>query len=188
MNQDIIAIKEVIVVEGRDDTNAINRAVRAITIETHGFGISEGTWKKLDRAYEEKGLIIFTDPDHAGNEIRKKLLEKYPHAKEAFLSRTKAEKNKDIGIENAAPEDICQALIKAKASIRSPESMEATEKFTMRDLEITGLTGIPESAERREKLGDILGIGYTNGKSLLRKLNTMGISRKEFDEALDKIK
>ena len=31
-------INEVIVVEGRDDTAAINRAVEAKTIETHGCG------------------------------------------------------------------------------------------------------------------------------------------------------
>ena len=69
---DIPGIKEVIVVEGRDDTNAINRAVRAVTIETHGFGISKETWEKIAAAYENKGIIIFTDPDHAGEEIRKR--------------------------------------------------------------------------------------------------------------------
>ena len=44
-------IKEIIVVEGRDDTLAIKRAVEADTIETHGFGISEETWKLLEKAY-----------------------------------------------------------------------------------------------------------------------------------------
>ena len=34
-------IEEIIVVEGRDDTAAIRRAVDAVTIETHGFGIRE---------------------------------------------------------------------------------------------------------------------------------------------------
>ena len=48
-------IKETIVVEGRDDTNAINRAVRGTTIETHGFGISKETWEKIANAYETKG-------------------------------------------------------------------------------------------------------------------------------------
>ena len=48
-------INEVIVVEGRDDTAAINKAVEAVTIETHGYGISAATWKKLDKAYETKG-------------------------------------------------------------------------------------------------------------------------------------
>ena len=34
-------IKETIVVEGRDDRSAVERAVEAPIIETHGFGISE---------------------------------------------------------------------------------------------------------------------------------------------------
>ena len=34
-------IKEAIIVEGRDDTAAIRRAVSAMTIETHGFGMPE---------------------------------------------------------------------------------------------------------------------------------------------------
>ena len=37
-------IKEIIVVEGRDDTAAINRAVEAETIETHGFGMLKEEW------------------------------------------------------------------------------------------------------------------------------------------------
>ena len=63
-------IKEVILVEGRDDTAAIKRAVNAQTIETHGYGIRKETWALLEKADREKGLIIFTDPDFAGNQIR----------------------------------------------------------------------------------------------------------------------
>ena len=66
-------IAEVIVVEGRDDTAAVLRAVEAITIETHGYGIARDTWERLEAAYRRTGLIIFTDPDHAGRMIRRAL-------------------------------------------------------------------------------------------------------------------
>ena len=59
-------IKEVIVVEGRDDTAAVKRACEAETIETHGYGIRKETWDLMDMAYRSKGIIIFTDPDRAG--------------------------------------------------------------------------------------------------------------------------
>ena len=36
-------------------------------------------------------------------------------------------------------------------------------------------------------LGDLLGLGYCNGKSLLKTLNLMGVSRKDFDEAIRKV-
>ena len=84
-------IKEIIVVEGRDDTAAIKRALDADTIETHGFGIRKSTWELIEKAYNERGIIIFTDPDYSGNEIRRKLKAKFPEAKEAFLSRSQAE-------------------------------------------------------------------------------------------------
>lgn len=73
---DKLKIKEAIVVEGRDDTAALKKAVDAFIIETHGFGISRNTWDLLAKAYEEKGLIIMTDPDFAGEEIRKKISSK----------------------------------------------------------------------------------------------------------------
>ena len=182
--EDLIYIKETIVVEGRDDTNAINRAVRGTTIETHGFGISQETWKKLESANKTTGLIIFTDPDSAGNEIRRRVKEKFPEAKEAFLSKTKAEKRGDIGVENASPDDIREALTKAKVTIRQDGLIPT---FTLNDLDDAGLVGRDDSKQRRERIGDILGIGYANGKGLLKKLNTMGITREAFEQAIQKI-
>ena len=41
-------IKEILVVEGRDDTAAIKKSVDAITIETHGYGITNKTWKLME--------------------------------------------------------------------------------------------------------------------------------------------
>ena len=93
------SIDEIIVVEGRDDTAAVLRAVDAATIETHGYGIRPSTWEVIDKAYESKGIIIFTDPDTAGEQIRRRLSERYPDAKHAFLDRGLAEKDGDIGIE-----------------------------------------------------------------------------------------
>ena len=66
MAQDFPVIAETIIVEGRDDTNSIKRAVAAETIETHGFGIRRETWELIDKAYRTTGIIVFTDPDHAG--------------------------------------------------------------------------------------------------------------------------
>ena len=44
-------IEEVIVVEGRDDTAAVKRAIDGLTIETHGFGIRRETWALIEKAY-----------------------------------------------------------------------------------------------------------------------------------------
>ena len=170
-----MAVKEVIVVEGRDDTAAIKRAVDAETIETHGFGISRATWELIEKAYEEKGIIIFTDPDYAGNEIRRRLTERFPDAGHAYLSRKDATKADDIGIENADPESIIEALSKAHYTHE-----EKRAEFTADDLRQYGLVGRPQSADMRDRLGKALGIGYGNSKQFLSKLNKYGITREEF--------
>lgn len=185
-------IKEIIVVEGRDDTAAINRAVDAQTIETHGFGIRKSTWELIDRAYNdpELGIIVFTDPDHAGNEIRRRVKERCPGCKEAFLARKDATKDGDIGIENAEPEAIIEALSKAHCTVwgqAEPGVKPAaggSGEFTKTDLVDAGLSGGEGALERREALGKALGIGGGNAGAFLKKLNHFGISKEEYYEAL----
>lgn len=87
-------VKEVIVVEGRDDTAAIKRAIDADTIETHGFGIRRTTWELIENASRERGIIIFTDPDYSGNEIRRRLKERFPEAKEAVSRKSRCRKGR----------------------------------------------------------------------------------------------
>ena len=182
MQEEKLKIKEAIVVEGRDDTIAINRALDCITIETHGFGIKKETWEILEKAYNEKGLIVFTDPDFSGQEIRRKIMERFPNSKEAFLTKKDATKKGDIGIENAEPEAIISAIKKVHFTVD-----DAKIEFTENDLVKAGLVGLPDSAARREKLGKLLGIGYSNSKTLLKKLNKYGISRDEFIEKVKEL-
>jgi ribonuclease M5 len=173
------SIRQMIVVEGRDDTAAIKRALDADTIETHGFGISAQTWALMEKAYKERGLIIFTDPDHAGENIRKRVAEKFPEALHAYLDRADATAGSDIGIENAQPEAILSALKKAKAVSCSRE-----DTFTMDDLRQAGLTGGSGAAQSRAAVGKKLGIGTGNSKAFLKKLNGFGITRQAYEAAL----
>lgn len=179
-------ISEIIVVEGRDDTQAVKRAVECETIETHGFGIRPSVWQSLDRAYKTKGLIILTDPDHAGDTIRKKIRERYPDSKEAFVPRPKADKDGDIGVENAAPEDIREALLKARpCSVKQDGAAEGgVEQITWDMIMSAGLTGAPDSRARRESLAEKLGISYGNAKAMFSHMNAFGVTTGEFNEAV----
>ncbi|MDF2718037.1 MAG: rnmV, partial [Paenibacillus sp.] len=107
-------IKEVIVVEGKDDTTAIRRAVEAETIETGGSAINEDVYRRIELAQQKRGVIIFTDPDHAGERLRRLITARVPGCKHAFLSQEEATKKGDIGIENASPETIRKALAAVK--------------------------------------------------------------------------
>ena len=176
-------IKEIIVCEGRDDTINLKRAVDCYTIETHGFGIRRETWEEIDKAYNDKGIIIFTDPDHSGEEIRRKITEKYPDARQAYLLKEDALKKGDIGVENAEPQAILEALRKCHAGTEE----DPVDMVTEEDLYEAGLTGHQESKTLRALVGKQLGIGYANAGGMLKKLRGFGIGKEEFYEAVSAI-
>ncbi|HHY75086.1 MAG TPA: ribonuclease M5 [Bacillus bacterium] len=174
-------IKEIIVVEGKDDTVRVRSAVLADTIETNGSEISEATIEQIRLAQKQRGVIIFTDPDYPGERIRKIISERVPGCKHAFLPRHEAiaKKGKGLGVEHASVLAIQNALNAVKQ-----EMIEVIEEITQEDLLEAGLIGEARSKERREKLGSILKIGYTNGKQLHKRLNMFQIKKSTFIEAV----
>lgn len=186
-----IKIKEAIIVEGRDDEARVKQSIDAMIIVTHGFGIKEETWKLIDKAYREKGVIIFTDPDHAGEMIRRKIEKRCPKALHANLSREKARKNKDIGVENASSEDILTAILSAKSKKSETQGKslfanksQSESSLSPEDIYALGICGGEGAKIRRERLCDKLGIGYTNAKGFIKRANDFGISKKDIMEAL----
>ena len=173
-------LKQVIVVEGKSDIQRIAQAVDADCIATEGFTLRRGVIDMIRVAYEKRGIIILTDPDTAGERIRRVLTKKFPNAQHAFVPRDEEFANDDIGIEQASPESIRKAL-----STLHVESLESSNEFTMVDLVRHGLSGMPDSAARRAVIGAKLGIGYGNGKQFLYRLNHYGITRDAYEEAVN---
>ncbi len=179
-------IKEIIVVEGKDDESAVKKAVDAEVIITHGFGIKKSTIERIRIAQERCGVIIFTDPDHAGEKIRQKIDKNITGCKHAFLPLKQALKDGDIGIENATPDNIRQALSKVHTVVDT-SSKDYKEEFSHLDLIKYDLVGSEGAYQNRIKLGAILGIGYGNSKQFLKRLNHYGIKRQEFEQAIKKV-
>ncbi|WP_019244520.1 MULTISPECIES: ribonuclease M5 [Bacillus] len=177
-------IKEIIVVEGKDDTTAIKRALDADTIETNGSAIGDAVIEQIRLAQEKRGVIIFTDPDYPGERIRTIVSEKVQGCKHAFLPKAEArpKNGRGIGVEHASPDAIRLALKEAQIL---KEVFE--EEITHQDLLDCGLIGGKGSKERREKLGIKLRIGYTNGKQLYNRLNMFQISKEDFIKAIQEI-
>jgi ribonuclease M5 len=175
-------IKEVIVVEGRDDVTAVKMAVDAEVIAVGGFGINARVIEKIKEAQKRQGVIVLTDPDHAGEKIRKIISKRVPDIKHAYITRKEGTKDDDIGVENAKPEVILRALEFAKCEIK-----EKRDEFSIQDLIFFKLTGDNKAKERREALGRELGIGYSNSTQFITKLNNYGVSREEFIEAINQI-
>jgi len=176
-------IKEVLIVEGKMDVAAIDKAVDADCIITGGFTLNKRTLANISAAYNKRGIIILTDPDSAGERIRKFLTKKFPDAKHAYIPRIEATANNDIGIEQASPESIRTALSKVRTVEINPR-----EEFTAAEMVNFGLSGGVESSSLRDKIGAALGIGYGNVKTFVKRLNSYGVTRAEFLDAVDKLK
>lgn len=175
-------IKEIIVVEGKDDTVAIKRAVQADTIETNGSALSKETLIKIKHAQQKRGVIVMTDPDYPGRRIRAIIEENVPGVKHAFLEKSKtiAKNGKGLGIEHASDDDIRECLSKVYTLHESSFVSTITKEQLIREKFI----GHPSSRRRRELLGDYLQIGYTNGKQLEKRLNMFQIDEQTLNEAI----
>lgn len=173
-------LKEVLIVEGKADVIAVNRAVEADCITTGGFHITRRTLENIAAAYNKRGIIILTDPDSAGENIRNFLSKKFPEAKQAYIPRDEATANDDVGVEQAKPESIRKALSKVRM-------INPREEFTAAEMIDLKLSGGAESSKLRDKVGAALGIGYGNLKTFVRRLNNYGVTREEFLEALKNV-
>lgn len=183
-------IEEIIVVEGKDDTRRLNEVVEADTIETIGSAINEDILMQIEHAQETRGVIIFTDPDFSGEKIRKTITEVVPNAKHAFLARREAAPAKgaykSLGVEHASDE----AILKALRLVSTPVMGDEEDDYQLIPRELLyyfGLIAGDKAKVRRERLGEILRIGYTNGKQLEKRLKMFRITEEELAEAMKEV-
>lgn len=184
MMKDKMKIQEVIVVEGKDDTKRIKMAVNADTIETRGSAISDEILDQIAELQEKRGVIVFTDPDYSGEKIRKTIREAVPGVKHAFLKRKDAvpDHQGSLGVEHASPEAIREALKNLYTEVPDAPAMISRETLVAK-----GLINGSGAKKRRELLGEILNIGYTNGKQLYKRLRLFEIMPGDFEDAMQKV-
>ena len=157
------SVKEVIVVEGRYDKNALSQVVDAVIIETSGFGIfnDEGKRSLLRKMAEAKGLVVMTDSDGAGFVIRNFIkgcvdpkLVKHAYIPDIYgKEKRKAAPGKEgkLGVEGMTKEVILESLRRAGATIEGEETAPVRQ-ITKQDLMELGLSGTADASERRLKL------------------------------------
>ena len=186
------SVKEVIVVEGRYDKNALRQVVDAVVIETSGFGIFNDAQKQklLRRMAEARGLIVLTDPDGAGFVIRNFIKSCVPpeRLKQAYVpdirgkEKRKARPSREgkLGVEGMRAEILTEALRRAGATFEDAQSPRAGQMITKADLYRLGLSGRENSARKRAALIRELELPeHLSADALLDVLNAT-MSREEF--------
>lgn len=177
-------IREVIVVEGRYDKNALSQVVDAVIVELGGFAVFNDREKQalLRRLARERGIILFTDPDGAGFVLRNRLKGSIPdgrvlHAYAPDIygrERRKKTGGKEgkLGVEGMKPAVLLEALRRAGATI-DEESTVKRNDITKADMMALGLIG-DGSAERRKALCRRLSLPqHLSANALLEVLNLL---------------
>lgn len=168
-------IHEIIVVEGHNDTNRLKLYFDCDTIETGGDHVSKETLERIAKAQQTRGVIVFTDPDRAGEHIRSVIARHIPGIRHAYIDKCVAHTPTKVGVEHAGKEALEQSLL------HTVSFDEARSSLDWNDFIDLGLIG---SASRRKQVCDAFHIGQCNAKTCFKRLNMLGISAREIEEAL----
>lgn len=178
-------VRQVIVVEGRYDKNALSQVVDAVIVETGGFSVFHDREKLayLRRLAAARGVILMTDPDGAGFVIRnhlkgvlppEQILQAYvPDVYGKERRKRKGGKEGKLGVEGMPPAVLLEALRRCGATWEGEAAPAAPLRLIKADLLEKGLIG-PDSAARRQALCRKLSLPERmTPNALLQALNTL---------------
>lgn len=181
-----------VVVEGKYDRKRLKELIDAPIFETGGFRIYHDKEKlALFRAFaKQTGLIIATDSDAAGFQIRNYLKSAVKEGKLYHVyipdvygkERRKAVPSKEgkLGVEGIDPEILRQCFLRAGVLPDDAPAAAPGEEVTSFDLYDLGFSGRENAAQLRKRL--CLALGFPENmtiKGLLPAINAM-FTREEF--------
>ena len=190
----MVKIREAIVVEGRYDKNTLSQIVDAPILQTDGFSVMKDKEQLalLRQVALKRGLIIFTDSDGAGFVIRNYLKGAIPaeHLKHAYIpdilgkERRKKAPGKEgkLGVEGMTPETILACLERAGATFAGEDAVRLEPQLTKTDLFELGLSGGPDSRQKRLVLLKRLELPeHMSANAMLQALNLLH-TKEEFEK------
>lgn len=186
----MIKVKQAIIVEGKYDKIRLSNIVDAVIIPTHGFSIykDKETAGLIKALAQKTGIIILTDSDSAGFQIRSKIrdLVKDGEVINVYIpdikgkERRKREPSKQglLGVEGIDDKIILEAF--KKAGVFSEEQHPKTDPITKADLMDLGLIGGDGSAAKRAELQRRLGLPERLSANMLIEILNKMYDRGEF--------
>ncbi|MCC8016013.1 MAG: DUF4093 domain-containing protein [Clostridiales bacterium] len=192
----MIKIKEVVIVEGKYDKIKLSNILDALIIETNGFHIYNDREKInfIRKLASERGIIILTDSDHSGFQIRNFISRgidrnkiKNIYIPDVFgKEKRKQAPSKDgkLGVEGISDEILIKLFSENNISYASEEKKDLITNY---DLYTHGFSGAPNSKEKKKKLLKSLELPeFLSTNSLLSYLNCK-MTKTEFENYITTI-
>lgn len=191
-----IQIDRPVIVEGKYDVIKLQSIIDGQIIKTDGFSFfkSEETKNYIRRAAQKNGVIVLTDSDGGGLVIRNhlssilpkdKIIHLYPPQIEGKERRKNApSKEGYLGVEGISAE-ILRSLF---APFEKKEKESNDKKVTKLDFFEDGLTGCPDSGEKRDRLKKRLSLPKNiSANALLDAVNLL-YSYEEYKAIIQELK
>lgn len=166
-------IKEVIVVEGKNDTKNLKKYFDVETIETHGLGINSETIELIKEINSKRGVILMLDPDTPGEKIRNRINEAIPNLKNVFLIKEEARTKKKVGVEHASKEVLEKALNNIVTYSDSKDSLSYDDYVDL------GFVSKDDSSIKRDIISKKYHLGKCNAKTLFKRINILGLTKED---------
>jgi len=190
----MIKIRQAVIVEGKYDKIKLSGILDALIIETNGFGIFKDKEKRkfIKRLADERGIIILTDSDHSGFQIRNFVAMGIDKSKVRHIyipdvygkERRKAQPSKEgkLGVEGIDSGILLKLFDSLDISYQLQESRELVTAY---DLYAAGLSGTPEAKQNRRAFMKRLDLPeFLSSASLLSYINS-SMTKEEFYSMLD---
>lgn len=159
----MVEISEIIVVEGKYDKIRLSGFLKASILETSGFGIYNNPAMRalLLSAAEKRGLIVLTDSDSAGFQIRRYLRSFIPekYIKDVYVPALRGKekrkahpsREKILGVEGLSEEILMEAFQRYGIE-PAGEKKKNREEIRTIDLYRLGLSGRENSRKKMVRL------------------------------------
>ena len=180
----MIHMNEALIVEGRYDKSKLSALTDAIIVTTNGFGIYKDAEKRdfIRKLAKERGIVILTDSDNAGRQIRAYIPDIYGKEKR----KAAPSKEGKLGVEGISSEILLEILKEAGASVEG--STTDFQPLTPADLMPLGLTGGVNSATLRQGVLKALDLPENLTTKMLLRWVTSEEKKAQLLAAVEKIK
>lgn len=176
----MIRVQEAVVVEGKYDKIKLESLIDGLIIETNGFGIYKDKARLhfIQKMAQERGIILLTDSDAAGFQIRRYIESAVPkeQIKHIYIpeiygkERRKTQRSREgkLGVEGMDIAVLKKRFEEAGVQCAAPREAHITKVMLFED----GLSGGPGSREKRKRLLRTLDLPeFLSANALLQVLN-----------------